>query len=113
MHRPTSINDMSRTIDDIRPGYVFNETAQGTVPEALVCALEASHFEDAIRSAVSIGGDSDTIACIAGGVAEARFGIPEPLATEALRRLPDEMVDVVHQAYRQAGREAGSQLLKR
>ena len=95
--------DMQRTVDDIRPGYVFNETCQRTVPEALICALEASDFEDAIRNAISIGGDSDTVACIAGGVAEARFRIPEAIAAEALRRLPQEMVDVVGEVYRRAG----------
>ena len=95
--------DMGRTVDDIRPGYVFNETCQRTVPEALICALEATDFEDAIRNAISIGGDSDTVACIAGSVAEARFGIPEAIAAEALRRLPQEMVDVVEEVYRRAG----------
>lgn len=69
--------ELFHTVDEIRPGYVFNETCQRTVPEALTCALEATSFEDAIRNAISIGGDSDTIAAIAGGVAEARFGIPE------------------------------------
>ena len=95
--------DMERTVDDIRPGYVFDVSCQGTVPEALICALEATDFEDAIRNAISIGGDSDTLASIAGGVAEARFGIPEAIAAEALRRLPQEMVDVVEEAYRRAG----------
>ena len=98
--------DMRRTVDDIRPGYVFNETAQGTVPEALICALEASGFEDAIRNAISIGGDSDTVACIAGCVAEARFGIPRQIAIEGLRWLPEEMVGVVRRVYRKVGREA-------
>ena len=67
-------------------------------------ALTATDFEDAIRNAISIGGDSDTVACIAGGVAEARFGIPEPIAAEGLRRLPGEMVDVVREAYRRGQR---------
>jgi len=105
--------DMGRTVDYIRPGYVFNETCQGTVPEALICALEATDFEDAIRNAISIGGDSDTVACIAGGVAEARFRIPEPIAAEVLRRLPEEMADVVRQVYRMAGLEASLPLLGR
>ena len=65
--------DLSRTVDGIRPDYRFNETCQETVPEALICALEATDFEDAIRNAISIGGDSDTVAAIAGGVAEAMF----------------------------------------
>src|SRR5215470_14871487 len=95
--------DMRRAVDDIRPGYLFNETCQKTVPEALICTLEANDFEDAIRNAISIGGDSDTVACIAGSVAEARFGIPEAIAAEGLRRLPQEMVDVVEEVYRRAG----------
>ena len=95
--------DMKRTVENIRPGYVYNETCQRTVPEALICALEAADFEDAIRNAISIGGDSDTVACIAGSIAEGRFGIPEAIAAEALRRLPEEMVDVVEEVYRRAG----------
>jgi len=95
--------DMGRTVDDIRPGYVFDVSCQGTVPEALICALEATDFEDAIRNAISIGGDSDTLASIAGGVAEALFGIPEAISAEGLRRLPQEMVDVVEEVYRRAG----------
>lgn len=94
--------DLSRSVDDIRPTYRFDETCQGTVPEALICALEATDFEDALRNAVSIGGDSDTVACIAGSVAEARFGIPREIAEEARRRLPDEMVAVVEKVYRRA-----------
>lgn len=91
--------DLDRTVDQIRPGYAFNETCQETVPEALVCALEARDFEDAIRNAVSIGGDSDTLAAIAGPVAEARFGIPDDIAEEAMRRLTDEMREVLHALY--------------
>lgn len=74
--------DLDRTPDDIRPTYVFNEACQETVPQALVCALLADDFEDAIRNAISIGGDSDTVAAIAGGVAEALFGIPEEIGRE-------------------------------
>lgn len=91
--------DLSRCVDKIRPGYVFNETCQRTVPEALTCALEATSFEDAIRNAISIGGDSDTIAAIAGGVAEARFGIPEPLAADVWKRLPLDMRKVLTKLY--------------
>jgi ADP-ribosyl-[dinitrogen reductase] hydrolase len=83
--------DLSRTVDGIRPAYRFNETCQQTVPEALICALDATSYEDAIRNAVSIGGDSDTVAAIAGGVAEALFGVPDALAQEGLRRLPEDM----------------------
>jgi ADP-ribosylglycohydrolase len=91
--------DLDRTVDGIRPGYRFNETCQETVPEALVCALEARDFEDAIRNAISIGGDSDTVAAIAGGVAEALYGVPEEFEREALARLPQEMRAVVEQLY--------------
>lgn len=92
--------DLSRTVDEIRPGYVFNETCQRTVPEALTCAFEATSFEDAIRNAISIGGDSDTIAAIAGGVAEARFGVPDQFAAHAWARLPTDMRKVLTAMYR-------------
>lgn len=92
--------DLSRSVDEIRPGYVFNETCQRTVPEALICALEATNFEDAIRNAISIGGDSDTIAAIAGGIAEARFGIPEHLTADAWAMLPIDMRKVVTAMYK-------------
>jgi ADP-ribosylglycohydrolase len=68
--------DLSRTLDEIRPGYRFNETCQETVPEAIIAYLESSGFTDAIRNAVSLGGDSDTLAAITGSIAEAAYGIP-------------------------------------
>ena len=91
--------DLSRSVDDIRPGYVFNETCQRSVPEALTCALEATSFEDAIRNAISIGGDSDTIAAIAGGIAEAMFGIPDDIANEVWTKLPLDMRQVLTRLY--------------
>lgn len=91
--------DMARTVDSIRPGYEFDESCQGTVPEAIICALEASGFEDALRNAISIGGDSDTVACIAGGVAEARFGVPGEIAEAGLGRLTGELRDIVEKMY--------------
>ena len=91
--------DLSRSVDDIRPAYVFNETCQQTVPEALTCVLEASSFEDAIRNAISIGGDSDTVAAIAGGVAEAMFGIPDEIANEVWPKLPLDMRQVLTRLY--------------
>ena len=91
--------DLSRSVDDIRPGYVFNETCQRSVPEALTCVLEATSFEDAIRNAISIGGDSDTIAAIAGGVAEALFGIPDDIANEVWPKLPMDMRQVLTRLY--------------
>ena len=91
--------DLSRTVDEIRPDYVFNETCQRSVPEALTCVLEANSFEDAIRNAISIGGDSDTIAAIAGGVAEAMFGIPDDIANEVWPKLPLDMRQVLTRLY--------------
>lgn len=92
--------DLSRTVDGIRPHYRFNETCQETVPEALICAFEATDFEDAIRNAISIGGDSDTVAAIAGGVAEALFAIPDQLVQDVLGRLPQDMNLVISEMYR-------------
>ena len=66
--------DLSRSVNEIRPTYRFNESCQETVPEAIVCFLESTGFEDAIRNAISLGGDSDTLACITGGIAEAYYG---------------------------------------
>ena len=65
--------DLSRTLDVIRPRYRFNESCQGTVPEAIIAFLESDGFEDAIRNAISLGGDSDTLAAITGGIAEAYY----------------------------------------
>ena len=87
------------TVDEIRPGYKFTEASQDSVPQALVCALEATGFEDAIRNAVSIGGDSDTIAAIAGSVAEARFGIPQEIAAKTWSYLPRDMRVVLTALY--------------
>ncbi|MBL8199903.1 MAG: ADP-ribosylglycohydrolase family protein [Chromatiales bacterium] len=87
--------DLSSTVDEIRPYYQFNETCQQTVPEALICALSATGFEDAIRNAISIGGDSDTIAAIAGSVAEALFGIPPGIAAQGRSYLPRDMLEVL------------------
>jgi ADP-ribosylglycohydrolase len=73
---------LDKAIDDLRSTYQFNETCQGTVPEAIFVFLISSSFEDCIRKAVSIGGDSDTLACIAGGIAEAYYGVPIHIATQ-------------------------------
>lgn len=88
--------DLNKTVAEIRKIYSFNETCQGTLPEALVCFLESTSFEDAIRNAVSIGGDSDTIGAIVGGIAEAYYGIPEELQTKALSYLPDDFRTVLN-----------------
>ena len=79
---------MNFTLDGIRDSYRFNETCQDTVPQALMAFFESTSFEDAIRNAISIGGDSDTLAAITGGIAEAYYGIPEAIRTHALTFLP-------------------------
>jgi ADP-ribosylglycohydrolase len=90
--------DLDRKIDDIRPDYQFNESCQGTVPEAIIAFLESTDFENAIRLAISIGGDSDTIACITGGIAEAYYKtIPENIVENVLRILPEELVRIVEE----------------
>ena len=96
--------DLSRSVDEIRAVHEYNETAQGCVPEALTCALEAVNFEDAIRNAVSVGGDADTLAAIAGGLAEARFEIPAEYAAEAWQRMPDEMREIAASLYERTRR---------
>ena len=83
--------DLNRTCDEIRPTYHHVETCQETVPEAIIAFLESVSFEDALRNAVSLGGDSDTLACITGGIAEAFYGMPSELQQETLKRLPEEM----------------------
>ncbi len=79
--------DLNFTLDEIRPYYKFDETCQGTVPQAIVAFLEAESFEDAIRNAISIGGDSDTLAAITGSLAEAYYGIPCEMKKKALHYL--------------------------
>ncbi len=81
------------TLDEIRPAYEFDVTCQGSVPQAIECFLEAKDYEDAIRNAVSLGGDGDTIAAMAGAIAEAFFGIPEELQEEGLSRLDGTLLD--------------------
>ena len=88
--------DLSRTLDDIRPTYGFDETCQGSVPESLIAFLESSSYEDAVRKAVSLGGDSDTMACIAGGIAQAFYkGVPDKIARDARKFLPEKMIDIL------------------
>lgn len=88
--------DLSTPLDAIRPGYVFNETCQGTVPQAIRAFLESTGYEDAIRCAISLGGDADTLACITGGIAEAYHGeVPAPIAREAAARLDPRLGAVV------------------
>ncbi|MCM1188292.1 MAG: N-6 DNA methylase [bacterium] len=86
---------MNFTLDEIRPSYQFNETCQGTVPQALMAFFESTGFEDAVRNAVSVGGDSDTLAAITGGVAEAYYGIPTKIRKHALTFLDERLLAVL------------------
>lgn len=79
------------TINEIRDTYKFNETCQGTVPQAIVAFLESTSFEDAIRTAISVGGDSDTVAAIAGSIAEAYYGVPDDIKEKALTYLDTKL----------------------
>ncbi len=83
------------TCDEIRPTYSFNETCQGSVPQAIEAFLESVSFEDAIRTAVSIGGDSDTITCMVGGMAEAYWGVSDELRETAEMYLDIRLLDIV------------------
>lgn len=94
--------DLSRTLDAIRPVYEFNESCQETVPEAIIAFLESADFENAIRLAISLGGDSDTLANITGGIAEAYYGIPEAIAEKGKSYLPDEFLEIL-QEFRNKG----------
>jgi ADP-ribosylglycohydrolase len=88
--------DLDRRVDEIRPSYGFDISCQGSVPEALVCFLDSKNFEEAVRLAVSLGGDADTQACIAGAVAEAFYGgVSEAISAEVRSRLPEELRSVV------------------
>ena len=89
--------DLSRTCDEIRPSYHHVETCQETVPEAITAFLEGESFEDVIRTAVSLGGDCDTLTCIAGSIAEGFYGVPEILKEECRNRLPDALREVLTQ----------------
>jgi ADP-ribosylglycohydrolase len=88
--------NLDRTLDEIRPNYKFNSSCQGSVSEAIIAFLESTDFENAVRLAISIGGDSDTIACITGGISEAFYKtVPDNIVDKALEILPQELVDIV------------------
>ena len=87
--------DLSRSCDEIRPTYRHVESCQKTVPEAITAFLEGDDFEDVIRTAVSLGGDCDTLTCIAGSIAEAFYSISEEMITECRHRLPEDMLAVL------------------
>ncbi len=96
--------NLSRTLAQIRPNYSFDVTCQGSVPEAIIAFLESEDYEDAIRNAISLGGDSDTIACITGGIAEAFYGgVPHEIEKESRERLTADLLQVVDEFYRFVG----------
>ncbi len=87
--------DLNRTCDEIRPTYEFDETCQGSCPEAIIAFLESNDYESAIRLAISLGGDSDTIACMTGGIAAAYYGVPDGMIEKAKKFLPDAMIETI------------------
>lgn len=88
--------DLTPTLETMRPSYSFDISCQGTVPAALIAFLDSRSYEDAVRNAVSLGGDSDTLACIAGGIAEAFYGgVPDPIRAQVQDRLTPELWRVV------------------
>ena len=97
--------DLSLSVENTRDRYSWQGldgagnggTCQGSVPQAIICALEATSFEDAVRNAISIGGDSDTIGCITGSIAEPLFGIPDDIRQKGMSYLPQELKDVVEE----------------
>lgn len=95
---------LNYSLEDLRQKYKYNETSQGTVPQAIVAFLKSNCFKDAIRNAISIGGDSDTLACITGSIAEAFYGnIPDDMIDEAIKRIPQEFEEVVRKFYLKVG----------
>ena len=103
--------DLSMSVDEIRPRYSWRGlddagnggTCQGSVPQAIICALDATDFEDAVRNAISIGGDSDTIGCITGGITEALYGIPDDIRQKGMSYLPQDLKKVVEEFEKKYG----------
>ena len=93
--------NLNRSLDEIRPNYRFNESCQETVPEAIIAFLESVDFEDAIRNAISLGGDSDTLAAITGSIAEAAYGIPQEIREKALSILDQGLLNVYRQVHQE------------
>ena len=86
--------DLNRKLDDIRPDYKFDVSCEGSVPESIICFLEAEDYEDTIRNAVSLGGDADTQAAIAGGIASAYWDVPSKIAARGIKRLDYNLLEV-------------------
>lgn len=96
--------DLARTINEIKPTYHFDVTCQGSVPESIIAFLDSTDYESAIRNAIWLGGDADTMACIAGGIAEAFYqDIPTAFVDEAMKRLIDDFKVIIQELYRRMG----------
>ncbi len=96
--------DLQRTVDETRPEYRFDVSCQGSVPEAIICFLDSTSWEDAVRNAVSLGGDADTQACIAGGIAEAFYG---PVGAEVVREVKERLTPDLWEVARRFGERWG------
>ena len=103
--------DMDRTVEDIRPTYSFDVSCQGTVPEAIIAFLDSTSYEDAVRNAISLGGDSDTLACITGGIAEAFYqNVPESIRAKVIGLLTPDLLEITEafcEKYTQQDRSKG------
>ena len=103
--------DLSFTLDDVRPTYAFDSSCAGTVPQAIVAFMESSDFESAVRLAISLGGDCDTLACIAGSIAAAFYGVPNHIREQTLARLDEPLSEIVvefERHYPDAAKQADS-----
>ena len=88
--------DLNRTVAEIRPEYRFDVSCQGSVPEAIIAFLDSEDYESAVRLAISLGGDADTLACIAGGIAEAYYGgVPDEIKKEVRALLPGDLLEIL------------------
>lgn len=94
--------NLHRTLDEIRPTYQWDSTSPGSVPESILAFLEASDFESTLRNAILLGGDADTMAAIAGSIAEVYYGVPEEIVSEVRQRLPADLLDVVEKFQKKA-----------
>ena len=101
--------DLDRSVEEIRPSYEFDLSCQGTVPEAIIAFLDSESYEDAVRTAISLGGDSDTLACITGGIAEAFYGpVSPPVLNKVQACLTEELWQITEQFYLTYGMEMSS-----
>jgi len=98
--------NLKETLDKIRPDYQFDISCQGTVPQAITAFLESESYEDAIRNAISLGGDSDTLACITGGIAEAFYGgVPQDILAYTKGLIPDYFLNIILEFYHVFGNQ--------